>query len=167
MTISVVNGGTEPLVDLDVVNTSTGDGLMGDLDCDFSLLGGPATSTTWAGPLTVGSRFECRSEFSGMAAGGNHETITTVNAINQTTGMPLTLDPPGTPGNPNADYWYAEVLALPTTTTTVPASTTPPTDVTLPETGSTGAVAAIAALLTMLGCTLVVVAARSRRPLRT
>ena len=111
-----------------------------------------------------------------MIAGGFKETTTTVIAINQTTGTPVNLDPPG---NRSANDWHAEVLALPTATTTIttePAipttavaglpSTASPTDITLPKSGSTGTVTTIAALLTFLAAHYACGTACSRRLLR-
>ena len=54
LVITVRNTGNEPLVNVSVTDRVWRGGVVDSLSCDFSAFGGPATGTTWAGPLPAG-----------------------------------------------------------------------------------------------------------------
>lgn len=98
----VTNSGQEPLVDIEVTDvTTSGQGDLRDVSCDFSPLGGPASGTTWAGPFAIGDSFTCTGVLPGLAAGATHVDTATVTATGETSGVEVS----------DSDPWNAHVPA--------------------------------------------------------
>ncbi|HEX2705605.1 MAG TPA: SdrD B-like domain-containing protein, partial [Candidatus Lustribacter sp.] len=59
LVLTVKNVGSEVLESIIVTDLVVSNGIVTGLACDLSTLGGPATGTTWAGPLHPGESFGC------------------------------------------------------------------------------------------------------------
>lgn len=79
LVIRVTNTGNEPLIDIQVSDKVWHGGVVDSLSCDFSAFGGPATGTTWAGPLPVGGSFPCVATLHDLAAGDRHKDTVIVS----------------------------------------------------------------------------------------
>jgi LPXTG-motif cell wall-anchored protein len=105
VTMTITNTGDEPLKDVTVADTTNTGPAMTGLTCDFSPLGGPATGTTWAGPLAVDASFDCTGTVPAMAAGETHANTAdvvgtgTISLIGVDDDDPFNVTPPPpTPG---------------------------------------------------------------------
>lgn len=95
LVFTITNDGTEALTDVVVSDQVTAGGATATgLSCDFSPLGGPATGTTWDGPFAVGASFACTAQLSGVVAGVPHTDVARVDAIGQTSKIPVDDDNP-------------------------------------------------------------------------
>ncbi|MGL5823535.1 MAG: Ig-like domain-containing protein [Nocardioides sp.] len=89
LTFTITNRGSEPLVDLRVLDrVITGSARVEGLTCDFSPLGGPTTGTRWPGPLEVGKSFVCRATLSGLSDADQHVDRGVVTAVGSRSGKP-------------------------------------------------------------------------------
>lgn len=79
LVITVRNTGNEPLVHVSVTDRLWRGGVVDSLSCDFSAFGGPATGTTWAGPLPAGGSFSCAAALHDLAAGDRHKDTVKVS----------------------------------------------------------------------------------------
>jgi hypothetical protein len=79
LVITVRNTGNEPLVNVSVTDRVWRGGVVDSLSCDFSAFGGPATGTTWAGPLPAGGSFSCAAALHDLAAGDRHKDTVKVS----------------------------------------------------------------------------------------
>lgn len=105
VTMTITNTGDEPLKDVTVSDTTDTGPAMTGLTCDFSALGGPATGTTWAGPLAVDASFDCTGTVPALPAGVPHADTAdvvgtgTISLIGVDDDDPFTVTPPPpTPG---------------------------------------------------------------------
>jgi hypothetical protein len=87
---TVTNFGTDALKNVTVTDQVLANGTVTGLSCDFSPLGGPATGTTWAGPLAAGASFTCTAQLSGVLSGAEHEDVGTVSGTGVSSGVPVT-----------------------------------------------------------------------------
>ncbi len=96
LVFTITNDGTEDLVDVVVTDQVTaGSGVVENLSCDFSALGGPATGTTWdEGPFKVGDSFTCTADLSGVKAGDQHTDVAKVEGKGIASGKPVSDDDP-------------------------------------------------------------------------
>ncbi|HEY4377606.1 MAG TPA: DUF5979 domain-containing protein, partial [Acidimicrobiales bacterium] len=85
----VTNTGHTPLADVTVADHTVEGAAVADLSCDFSALGGPATGTTWSGPLAPGASFPCTATLT-MSPNQVHADIASVTGtpLNPATGQP-------------------------------------------------------------------------------
>ena len=91
MSFTITNTGTESLTDIVVKDSTTaGVGVIKDLSCDFSPLGGPKTGTTWAGPFAPGKSFTCTGVLPALQPGDTHTDTATVDAVGQITKTKVT-----------------------------------------------------------------------------
>ncbi|MDR2895176.1 MAG: hypothetical protein LBV30_00755 [Propionibacteriaceae bacterium] len=114
----ITNDGPEALVDIRVSDLTTiGDVKLEGLTCDFSKLGGPTASTSWAeGPFNPGDSFKCKATLPGLAANSVHADTATVTGVGQGSGLPVKAEDPwnGTtepPTEPTTEA-YSASLAL-------------------------------------------------------
>jgi hypothetical protein len=103
ITFTVTNTGEEPLIDVVVGDTTQAGPVLTDISCDFSPLGGPATGTTWAGPFAVDATFDCTAMLPGMASNTQHSDTASVDAVGQTSGVPVD----------DEDEWHANTPPVP------------------------------------------------------
>jgi hypothetical protein len=103
ITFTITNTGEEPLVDVVVGDTTQAGPVLTDISCDFSPLGGPATGTTWAGPFAVGATFDCTAMLPGMASNTQHSDTASVDAVGQTSGIPVD----------DEDQWHGNTPPVP------------------------------------------------------
>lgn len=107
VTMTITNTGDEPLKDVTVSDTTNTGPAMTGLSCDFSALGGPATGTTWAGPLAVGASFDCTGTVPALSAGVPHADTAdvvgtgTISLIGVDDDDPFNVTPP--PPTPEID----------------------------------------------------------------
>jgi hypothetical protein len=85
--IRVTNTGNESLLDVRVTDTVFHGGIVDALTCDFSAFGGPATGTTWAGPLRPGASFPCAAVLHGLPAGSQHRDAIEVRGSGEVSGV--------------------------------------------------------------------------------
>lgn len=75
----VTNTGAVALSNLNLSDATLEGPDLANLQCDFSLLGGPATGTTWAGPLAPGASFACTGQLN-LTAPETHSDRASVTA---------------------------------------------------------------------------------------
>lgn len=157
ISFTITNTGTEDLVDVKVADqTVAGTGVVADLTCDFSLLGGPSSGVTWDGPFYPGDSFTCTGTLPALGDDATHTDTASVTAVGTTTKTPVDDEddwngstPPGssptpTPtestGTPTPTPTPTESTGTPTPTPTesesTPTSTPSPTESTPTETPS-------------------------------
>lgn len=155
LVFTVTNTGTEPLRTVVVSDVVVSGGTVTGLSCDFSGLGGPATGTSWAGPMPVGASFPCTATLSGVAEGAAHQDVASVTGVGTLSGRTVSDD--------NPYYATRPEVAAPTTTPTTPVIAVPTQPTTLPATGAPArSWALVAGTLMGLGG-LLMVAGRRRR----
>jgi hypothetical protein len=103
ITFTITNTGEEPLIDVVVGDTTQAGPVLTDISCDFSPLGGPATGTTWAGPFAVDATFDCTAMLPGMASNTQHSDTASVDAVGQTSGVPVD----------DEDQWHGNTPPVP------------------------------------------------------
>ncbi|MCB0972254.1 MAG: DUF11 domain-containing protein, partial [Acidimicrobiales bacterium] len=112
VTMTITNDGDEALVDVAVADATDAGPALGGLSCDFSALGGPATGTTWAGPLAPAASFSCTGTLPALTGGQAHADTATVTATGQTSTTPVSDDDPWHAANPEVfDLALRKVLA--------------------------------------------------------
>jgi hypothetical protein len=103
LTFTISNPGDVRLFDVEVTDATHRGPAAQHLSCDFSPLGGPATGTTWAGPLLAGASFVCHATVPGLPDGGIHVDTAYVVAADDIEGEGTDVS--------DADAWSAAVPA--------------------------------------------------------
>ncbi len=89
------NTGTDPLIDIVVTDVTTvGNAVLENLSCDFQRVGGPATGTTFAGPMLPGESFECTGTVPALGWAAAHTNLARVTAVGQTSTTPVADEDP-------------------------------------------------------------------------
>ncbi|MDJ0350673.1 hypothetical protein [Cryobacterium sp. PH29-G1] len=100
---TISNDGNEDLIGIVVSDELTdGNGEIQDLVCTFT---DGSTGTTWDGPLTVGSQFECTGTLSALVPAQSHSDRATVTATGLHSGTAID----------DADDWHGFTEAAPVT----------------------------------------------------
>lgn len=82
----IKNTGNETLRSINVSDAVVSNGSVTGLKCLFP---DGSSGTEWAGPFSVGDRFECTAVLTGVVAGPDHEDIASVNATGADSGQPV------------------------------------------------------------------------------
>jgi len=113
--LTITNSGQDALVGVVVQDVTDAGPRLTDLSCDFSALGGPATGTTWDGPLAVGAAFTCTATLPGLAAGAGHADTAVVTATGQHSGQEVSAHDPWNGRAPKASLdltkWVCQLSA--------------------------------------------------------
>ena len=104
ITFTVTNSGDEKLVNVSVSDeTTAGTGTLTGVSCDFSVLGGPATGTSWSGPFLVGDSFPCTGTLPALGYDATHTDVATVTAEGKYSGTTVTDNDPWNGTTPKAE----------------------------------------------------------------
>ncbi|MDO5286390.1 MAG: hypothetical protein Q4G45_06150, partial [Actinomycetia bacterium] len=95
----VSNPGQVPLRDLAVTDQVTGAGVLGQVVCDYSGVGGPAGGgPQWAGPLAPGAEYTCTATLSGVTGAHTDEARVTATGNGVSASAASSLNLPGPAG---------------------------------------------------------------------